>query len=400
MISSGVHCHSAAQSYATARNSSCPDQTRWLERVSRIWLNDTVGYQTGCKMGSKWVKGGCKDVKPIVFFNVGANKGFAVASMLQHFTVDPGFTNMDWFNEIGRYVTHTYGVNPDAIERLKSEYCGACSSCHEQPSPLRHLTSSVDLDIHAFEIANGNVRWLRWAFAKFGIRASLVRAAATNTTARVKVPLTQGIEDFGDEKGAVRPEHAKMLNHGRNADCPMCRPLKCYEEGKCWQFLQGLPLDDYLAQEGLSHVHLISIDTEGHDALVLEGLRKSLAKGAVDVLEFEFNAVLGHWNYRSRDRRLLHDTVVELENNHYGCFWQDAMGCISPVSGACWKNAFEKIGWSNLVCARGTSSVAGRGKVKSTRSRKAGGEVDQIGGKSPLALLWELSDECYDASIQ
>ena len=142
-------------------------------------------------------------MKPIVFFNVGANKGFAVASMLQHFTVDPGFTNMDWFNEIGRYVTHTYGVNPDAIERLKSEYCGACSSCHEQPSPLRHLTSSVDLDMPSRSLMatsdgyDGRSQSLAYA--------RVARAAATNTTARVKVPLTQGIEDFGDEKGACLP---------------------------------------------------------------------------------------------------------------------------------------------------------------------------------------------------
>ena len=87
--------------------------------------------------------------------------------------------------------------------------------------------------------------------------------------------------------------HASRARQGKNEDCPNCRQLRCYEYGKCWQYLSGLPLDDYIREEGLKRVHLLSVDTEGHDALVLEGLRGSLARGVIDVLEFEFNSQLG-----------------------------------------------------------------------------------------------------------
>ena len=395
-LADGILCHSPAQSHAVARNSSCPDQTRWLNAVSRLWLEEIAADgRKGCKVGTSWVKGGCKVVKPIVFMNVGANKGFAVSSMLQHFSSAPAFTNMDWLNEVAEYMKYTFGVKLEKKDKESSflnDYCGACRSCEERPTPVANLTSAVELDVHAFELAQSNVKWLRWAFAKFGVRASLVRAAATNQSGRVKVPVMEGIEDFGDEKGAVRTEHASMSNHGRNHDCPLCRPVRCYEEGKCWQYLNGLPLDDYLQQESLRRVHLVSIDTEGHDAFVLEGLRGSLSRGVVDVVEFEFNSVLGSWNSRSSTHRTLRETLSTLESFRYGCFWQDSAGCISPASGTCWKNGFERVGWSNLVCGRGTSApFSGGGKKGGAR----GGGVGEGTGETPLAALWELSNACY-----
>ena len=352
----------------------------------------------GCKVGSSWVKGGCRVKHPLVFLNVGANKGFMVASMLQRFTLNAGLTNADWLAEMGTFIVENFGVKPESVPSFLQDYCGACLACNERPQTVPNLTSSVEMDIHAFELSKINVNWLRWAFARFGVRASLVRAAATNTSGRVRVPAMESLEDFGDERASVRGERSKMNHHGKNEDCPMCRPFRCYDEGTCWQYLKGLPLDEYIAQEGLRRIHLVSIDTEGHDAYVIEGLKDTLAKGAIDVLEFEFNSQLGSWNAKSTTRRTLQATLTTLESFSYQCFWQDSRGCLSPASGACWRNGFERVGWSNLVCARsGNARRTAMRSRSSSRVAAAHNAVYTTLQGDPLADLWQIAAECSDS---
>ena len=151
----------------SARNSSCPDPSRWLQKVSRSWVtqNET---RFGCKLGKKFLKGGCQPKEPIVFFNVGANKGFAVSTILQQFTQNSGVTNAAWLQEMLTFLVHQYSVkNATQLANFLPEYCGACGACHETPRLMPHVTTSVELDIHAFEIAQLNVRWLKWAFDPF-----------------------------------------------------------------------------------------------------------------------------------------------------------------------------------------------------------------------------------------
>lgn len=381
-------CHSPHRALAIAYNSSCPDQAHWLERITPHWVADLEAHDsTSCKVVSKWVKGGCNTARPLVFLNVGANKGFMIASMLQQFNTQAGFSNVDWHAEMGEFVKHTYGVLPESISSFLPEYCGACLACREHPRPIAGLKRSIELDIHAFEIAHVNVQWLRWAFARFGVRASLLRAAASNATGRVKVPTMKRLEDFGDERASVRGAEAKMVHHGKNVDCPSCRPFRCYDYGTCWHYMSSIALDTYVEQEGLRQIHFVSIDTEGHDALVLEGLKETLARGAIDVLEFEFNTNLGSWNARSSIRRSLRGTLAQLEEYAYSCFWQGSNGCIAPASGECWQNGFERVGWSNLICA-----ARPRSRSAKVGAASAPHKVERSG--KALAELWRIAREC------
>lgn len=49
-------------------------------------------------------------------------------------------------------------------------------------------------------------------------------------------------------------------------------------------------LDDEMARRGVEHIDLLKIDAEGYDAFVIEGARRLLARRAVGVLQFEYNA--------------------------------------------------------------------------------------------------------------
>jgi FkbM family methyltransferase len=48
-------------------------------------------------------------------------------------------------------------------------------------------------------------------------------------------------------------------------------------------------VDAVLAERNIRRVLLLKIDTEGHERAVLEGARESLRRGAIDIVQLEFN---------------------------------------------------------------------------------------------------------------
>ncbi|TNE48736.1 MAG: FkbM family methyltransferase [Deltaproteobacteria bacterium] len=54
--------------------------------------------------------------------------------------------------------------------------------------------------------------------------------------------------------------------------------------------VQTETLDDFCQRNAIEHIHFLKIDTEGHDYEVMSGARGMLAKGAIDILQFEYNA--------------------------------------------------------------------------------------------------------------
>ena len=53
--------------------------------------------------------------------------------------------------------------------------------------------------------------------------------------------------------------------------------------------MQAVALDDFVREQRLSSIYHVAIDTEGWDALVIEGMRETLAAKRVALLEFEVN---------------------------------------------------------------------------------------------------------------
>lgn len=68
-------------------------------------------------------------------------------------------------------------------------------------------------------------------------------------------------------------------------------------------------LDAWLAERGIAHVAMAKIDVEGFDSLVLAGARQSLARGAIDLLQFEYN---WRWLLNGRSLRTVFDLVETL----------------------------------------------------------------------------------------
>jgi FkbM family methyltransferase len=85
-----------------------------------------------------------------------------------------------------------------------------------------------------------------------------------------------------------------------------------------------ITVDSFLSENGLDHVDLLKIDTEGHELSVLKGAAEALRAGRIDVIHFEFNEMNVASRVFFRDffellkhyhlYRLLCDGIVPLPN--------------------------------------------------------------------------------------
>jgi hypothetical protein len=90
-------------------------------------------------------------------------------------------------------------------------------------------------------------------------------------------------------------------------------------------------------------IDILKIDTEGSDALVIEGARRLLKYQLVRCIIFEYSN-LSPWI----DMKL-YDIVKYLDEHGYGCYLE-GHGELWSISGECWHYMYEFHAWSNVVC--------------------------------------------------
>merc|ERR1712216_1048236 len=105
---------------------------------------------------------------------------------------------------------------------------------------------------------------------------------------------------------------------------------------------------DHLLRKETNTIDVLSVDTEGNDALVLRGAESLLRPKRVRVVEFEYHG-FGHWGRGDH----LNSTVTRTLKG-YTCFWQGSKkhnGRLHRFNPLC---NYEFKSWSNLVCAHET----------------------------------------------
>jgi len=307
-----------------------------------------------------------------VFVNVGANKGYGLAAVLQRFG-NSSVTEQAWHARLLDFLRSKH------VDEQRGHYsgvgaanpCGVCKACHDHTTALME----VPVDGTLFEISPSTTQWLEDAVGHLVQRQSgslrhrvaVVNLAVGNVSGGTVQIQTSGA--FGDERG-----NALESSSGNQTSSRM---------------LPRVTLDEYFAAHGMEHVDYVSVDTEGHDLLVLRGLAQALARGAVDFLEFEFSG---------RAHLLpgvqLKPALEAMERYGYSCWWMGGpitapagnrtsaaaqrllhSGCLTPASGLCWHDRFEnpkfdhRLPFANILCA--SASMA--------------------------SGLWERADECRAA---
>ena len=151
-------------------------------------------------------------------------------------------------------------------------------------------------------------------------------------------------------------ERAKMRRSPNERRC----------KGRCTETVRAVALDDFFDSVGLRSVSHVSIDVEGAEPLVLQGLRASVAARRVALLEFEVNR-RGYWGTGAE--AVLEHTLRWLSDNRYGCVFL-AHTDLLPASGSCWLPAFEKRKWSNMLCAHEAPVLAALSKIAAEGYRR------------------------------
>lgn len=68
-----------------------------------------------------------------------------------------------------------------------------------------------------------------------------------------------------------------------------------------WENVDTIRLDDYIKKHQIQHIHLLKMDTEGHELAVLKGFGKYLNRDFVDFIQFEYGGTYLDANIRLYD---------------------------------------------------------------------------------------------------
>ena len=276
---------------------------------------------------------------PVKYVNVGANKGYRVPEFLALWSQQPVPGHMKAWQR--RLIDYAHQNHFGYLARYS---CGNCKDC-EAPPPAAHQRTGARM--HLLELASANRALLQHMLEaeKLHDRVTLHQLAASNRSHPMLA--FKGLA-AGDERGAalVGKKARRFLNASATDTVP------------------AIALDDFFARERLEHVYHVAIDTEGWDALVVEGMRESIRQRRVSILEFEVNN-RGMWNrlFSGREARTINGTLNMMHAAGYSCFWVLTHALI-PASGACWLEAYGgRPAWSNVLCAHEPPVVAALGRL-------------------------------------
>lgn len=192
---------------------------------------------------------------------------------------------------------------------------------------LQHCPQAA---VHAFEPHPAT-------FSRLQQRAQALGFTANNRACG-SAPGTLTLHDYADREGSGHASlYAGVFNRLHRA------PAATHEVGVD-------TIDNVMEADGIAHVDLLKIDTEGHELAVIDGAAAALAADRIDVVQFEFNEMhvisrvfLGDFQERLPDWqffRLLPDGLAPL-------------GAYDPV-------VWELFGDQNIVAVRPGSPLAGR----------------------------------------
>ena len=268
---------------------------------------------------------------PPVYLNVGANKGYEVAELLELWAPHLHITKAGWHRAIRRYAAQTRsGYLAWAAKGACND--GFAASAAQQPPASLHVTNLTRPRVYAFELHPPTARLLSHLVNTTG---------AADMVEVINMPVSD----------SSRPVHIPKQTLGRPAGT---EGSQITESSRGKNKLTNVPatsIDDFLDQRHMSDetIESVIVDTEGHDFRVLRGMERALSRRRVRQIEFEYSRY-GFWNHGGAESSLAF-ALTWLGRLGYFCFWQCPHGTLLPASPPCWRPGFEHKTWSNLRCA-------------------------------------------------
>ena len=263
-----------------------------------------------------------------VMVNIGANKGYAAPHFLSLFSQHPNATVRAWHSaikDVARGRTTLDGEDgPRRHGFLATQMCGACGACHVSP-PAPHSRDGGRVTLVEMVAANAQLLTHLSKATRLHGYITVHNMVASNQSGRAYAPKVK----VGTEYASVQTSSSKRL------------PSNVVEQST---------VDELLARQTLPQIiDVITIDTEGHDALVLEGMSAVLRQKRVTLLEFEYHSI-GFWAAKRRDGRNLEQTTARLGEFGYRCWLEGSPNVYVPINQGCWRPKLERRKWSNVFC--------------------------------------------------
>ena len=264
---------------------------------------------------------------PVTYVSAGANKGFNIVHFLRRYG-NVSLRASDWLHEQQHFLASFAGVR---LAKGGKEFmtCGRCGGCKDHHYAIK---ANREVNVHAFELVPENVAWLRWGFAHFGLRATVMHAAAGNYSGRVPTP-NFGTVGFGFERAGIPIRSEQMEAEGS-------------WRGPGWRnhhLGRAVRLGDYFDEEEVGFAHVVQIDCEGFDGMVLVGMAPWLRSGRVGAVQFE-----------NPPPPMSLGKVLRWMPPQYACFLETTRPCVVPIAPAqCgWVDAIDSPNLGgNVVCA-------------------------------------------------
>ena len=291
---------------------------------------------------------------PVTMINVGANKGYEVVEFLERWAPERGVTDRAWYYMIKQYAASIKS------KHLAWSAPGACKHNHKKkPRWQDQLRTSLPVRVHAFELNPRTAAALDFLVRNASL-SDIVTVHQKPVSAEVQLVCTSN-----DLAGSER----SRIHGARKRACTM---------------QNSTTIDRFLQSEGIAEALLVEIDTEGHDAFVLAGMREALRAHRIRIVQFEYG---GMWPAPSNAlkgtdgtvRATLDATVRWMwEEAGYFCFFRDPL---MPISPPCWSQEFEVRKWSNVLCAHRAKDLevlgnaSARGYTRRTRKRSKSNSV-------------------------
>lgn len=289
--------------YPRHDSSHCPSDS-WLEAIAK-----------------------CDPNRQTVLINIGVNKGYNFANWINVFAKNTKITPLTWYHCLQKAAPE---VNYSFIDPWTKEtpMCGVCRDCRTQFSRLkfrdtrRNLTLiGVDISPSNIELVKNAIKLMNVSHSLDGITMNLILAGGSDFVGNISI-------DCGSSIGS----EVCALDRGRRLHTiPLLTGDKIISD-----------LRETLGTSSEISVDIMQIDTEGHDPLVLLGLKESLIKKRIKIVIFEYHGK-GFWSLYN-----LSSFVEVFDNFHYDCFFmgQNRLWKLTD----CWHLNYEFHEWSNVMC--------------------------------------------------
>lgn len=147
-----------------------------------------------------------------------------------------------------------------------------------------------------FDVGANVGNYARLALSKFGGRLDLYCFEPSSKTFELLLANLKGypmVEFFNIGFGKDNQE-LDLYSDGYGSGMASVYPRRLYNKGgrplERVETIHLCRLDDFCNERNIKHIHLLKMDVEGHEMMVLEGARELLRSDSVDFIQFEFGA--------------------------------------------------------------------------------------------------------------